>query len=146
MRLLMIIAIMTLASCKGKLSPDDLSEVYVCTSEGAKAYHAKDDCMGIANCSEEIRKVKIEEAKGVRKPCSMCIKKDKSSNESEGSTIGKYVYKDPYYNGKVHVDRSCPYIHESAERILSSEAKYDNGSYCLHCVSDENYDKLMNLK
>ncbi|MDE5869161.1 MAG: hypothetical protein K2H18_02920 [Muribaculaceae bacterium] len=133
-----------LSSCKGKPSSDELSEVYICTSEGAKAYHAKENCEGISNCSREIRKVGLEEVRGLRKPCSFCYDLRKGNVSGGNTQLGKYVYKDD--NSVIHVDRGCSILksrqrYENAKRLQASDLSGDE-EFCVNCVSDETFERL----
>ena len=38
------------------------TEVWICVSEGAYAYHFKKDCRGLSNCKHEIKKMTLQEA------------------------------------------------------------------------------------
>ncbi len=134
-----------LVSCKQKPTPENVREVYICTSSGAKAYHAREDCLGLANCSGDVKKVDKEEVSFTRNPCSMCISKTDNEKEEETGGIGKYVYLDECK--EIHIDRKCPILlEERADRVLSNEIPYNVASYCLQCVSDEDYDRLMGMQ
>lgn len=56
------------------LSVDNVSTsyVYVCTGPKSKRYHGNKNCRGLQNCSEEIKKVTVDKAKGMgRTPCKI---------------------------------------------------------------------------
>lgn len=42
------------------VSPDD--SVWICTSSGAKRFHASDTCKGLSNCGEDIIRITRDEA------------------------------------------------------------------------------------
>ena len=49
--------------------------VFICTSNGAKRFHASDTCGGILSCGEEIEKITREEAEHFgRTFCHKCFK------------------------------------------------------------------------
>ena len=61
-----------LASCDSKNKAGD-GNCFVCTGPKARVYHSTSDCKGLTRCSEEVREVSIEEAKGHgRRPCRIC--------------------------------------------------------------------------
>ena len=75
--------LLLLCSCKGgkaekqeKINIANVAmsdTVYVCTSEGAKRFHATDTCKGLSNCGEEIVPATREEAeKKNRTYCHKC--------------------------------------------------------------------------
>lgn len=41
------------------------SDVYICVSKGAKRYHFTKTCKGLSNCKHTIKKVTLNEAKGM---------------------------------------------------------------------------------
>jgi len=49
-------------------------DVYICMGKTAYAYHKTDDCRGIKNCKDEIKKVTYIYATETlkRKPCGYC--------------------------------------------------------------------------
>jgi len=60
------------------LSPQQNNEtyVYLCMGKSSECYHKKETCRGLKNCSKDIIKVTIEEAKAKyhRRPCGYCYK------------------------------------------------------------------------
>jgi hypothetical protein len=49
------------------------AEVYICDSKTAYAYHSSKDCRGLNRCTHEIKKIKLSEAKNLkRSPCKIC--------------------------------------------------------------------------
>ncbi len=49
--------------------------VYVCTGPHARRYHKSASCKGLRNCSREIKKISLEQAKKLHKtPCHICYK------------------------------------------------------------------------
>lgn len=49
--------------------------VYVCTGPHARRYHKFASCKGLRNCSREIKKISLEQAKKLHKtPCHICYK------------------------------------------------------------------------
>lgn len=58
---------------QSKTSLADVETVFVCTSPGAKVYHAREDCMGLSSCSYEVEEISIDEAETFRRPCRMCF-------------------------------------------------------------------------
>ena len=49
--------------------------VYICTGGSSKKYHATKECSGLSNCSGEIRKIAVIDAKKLhRTPCKICYK------------------------------------------------------------------------
>lgn len=52
--------------------------VYVCTGPHARRYHKSASCKGLHNCSREIKKISLEQAKKLHKtPCHICYRKEK---------------------------------------------------------------------
>ncbi len=48
------------------------SEVFVCKGSNSKRYHASSKCRGLNNCSTDIYKVSVKEAKELgRTPCKI---------------------------------------------------------------------------
>ena len=134
-----------LVSCsqgKEKPKPDSMDKVYICTSERAKAYHATNDCMGIFNCSEEIRLVDLKEVIDTKSACAFCFDLGGNESTTEGK-IGRYVYRDVH--NIVHVDRTCPRLRLSAERIFPQTINPNYDTYCMKCVSDDIYERLQGM-
>lgn len=49
--------------------------VYVCMGPQSRRYHKSASCKGLRNCSREIKKVSLEQAKSMHKtPCHICYK------------------------------------------------------------------------
>lgn len=67
-------------SDKAKIDIDTVQmqdSVWICTSSGAKRFHASDTCGGIRSCGEDIRKYTREEAEYVgRTYCHKCYTKN----------------------------------------------------------------------
>lgn len=87
-RTLKICVIFLLASCSSNgshhasheridiatVQPDDT--VWICTSEGAKRFHASDTCGGILSCGEEIIPITRDEAEYMdRSFCHKCYRR-----------------------------------------------------------------------
>ena len=62
-----------------KVRLEDVESVYVCTSTGAKVFHAYDDCFGLSNCSRDVIEIDIDEAMAYRKPCRKCFRLTKNA-------------------------------------------------------------------
>lgn len=50
------------------------TDVYICNSSGAYAYHSSKTCRGLNRCTHEVLKVTLSDAVNVykRKPCKIC--------------------------------------------------------------------------
>lgn len=49
--------------------------VYICTGPQSRRYHKSASCKGLRNCSREIKKVSLEQAKSMHKtPCHICYR------------------------------------------------------------------------
>jgi hypothetical protein len=63
-------------SCVNDSKPSDSNTtetVYVCNSETSYAYHKSSNCRGLSNCTHEVIKVTVTEAKRKNKrPCKIC--------------------------------------------------------------------------
>jgi hypothetical protein len=72
--MLMLLA-MTLSPMAGERTATTATYVYICTGGSSKRYHATSGCKGLSNCSGEIKKVTVNDAKKMgRTPCKMCFK------------------------------------------------------------------------
>ena len=58
MRFLLVTAFL----CTVSFSPQE-SEVYICKGPGSEKYHYNKNCRGLSNCSTDIYKVKLTEAR-----------------------------------------------------------------------------------
>ena len=56
----------------GNLSDEEPTEVYICTGKYSHSYHRSKSCNGLNNCSGEIKKISIEEAKKEYDKCQIC--------------------------------------------------------------------------
>lgn len=66
--ILLILITLTSFSIKG-------TEVYICKGPSSKVYHKSNRCKGLSNCSTEIYKVTIEDAKNLgRRSCKIEFK------------------------------------------------------------------------
>lgn len=63
-RLLLLICLILFSSCS--------SYYYICTGDGAYAYHDKIDCRGLNNCKGNIISATEEELSEYR-PCKICF-------------------------------------------------------------------------
>ena len=66
----MLLAVFLVLSLMALLRGDS---VYVCTGPQSEVYHKTDDCIGLRNCSREIKAISLDEAKEMgRRECGMC--------------------------------------------------------------------------
>jgi hypothetical protein len=81
--LLIILLSVALISCGGKSSKDETaktkdpskSEVLICGSKSAYAYHSH-ECKGLSRCKSEVKKMTLSQAKEKGyKPCGFCYGK-----------------------------------------------------------------------
>jgi hypothetical protein len=57
-------------------TPGTVEYVHICTGAKSVTYHRMVDCIGLTNCSQEIEKVTLEEAKDMnRRACEICYGK-----------------------------------------------------------------------
>lgn len=69
------------------------------------------------------------------------------SPKDQANDIGEYVYVDDW--GFVHIDRKCKrlnYKGMSCDRIKRDELKSTDANFCTNCVSDEDFEQLVNKK
>lgn len=82
--LYLFIAVLLFASCD--------NDVLICTGSSSRCYHKKDNCIGLRNCSGEIRKISLEDAQSRgRKPCDICCSTNEFNNLIWYSIIGLII-------------------------------------------------------
>lgn len=74
------------------------------------------------------------------------------ANATKDTTLGKYLYIDPRSN--IHVSRKCPKLNYKGWKsiriktdeigIFIQNSDDRNPSFCPHCVSDKDYEILIN--
>ena len=118
--------------------------VWVCTSSGAKRFHASDTCRGLRSCGERIVPcTRAEAEQSFRTYCHRCyISRDNVGKANDDSLVlGEYLYIDAL--NILHVDRKCSGISKihGATPVtiyplieIQSECWY---SICSKCVSGE---------
>ena len=122
----------------------DDDTVWVCTSSGAKRFHANDTCRGLLSCGEQIVTcTRAEAEQSFRTYCHRCyISRDNVGKANDDSLVlGEYLYIDAL--NILHVDRKCSGISKihGATPVtiyplieIQSECWY---SICSKCVSGE---------
>ena len=71
--LLISFALLLFTSSLNVVQESNDTYVYICTGKYAYSYHSTKNCSGLNNCSAEIKKVTLSQAKEKgRKPCQKC--------------------------------------------------------------------------